>query len=56
MAAGFDEFTHHDALADAEACAAIVVHAAKRHDVATIYDLSAITGARLGRIGAAVAA
>ncbi|MFF1878680.1 exonuclease domain-containing protein [Leifsonia sp. NPDC058230] len=56
MAAGFEDFAHHDALADAEACAAIVVHAAKRHDVATIHDLSAITGARLGRIGAAVAA
>ncbi|RXZ40826.1 exonuclease domain-containing protein, partial [Agromyces binzhouensis] len=31
-AAGFDDFAHHDALADAEACAAIVVHAAERHD------------------------
>jgi DNA polymerase-3 subunit epsilon len=56
MAAGFEDFHHHDALADAEACAAIVVHAAKRHDVATIGELATITGARLGRIGAAVAA
>jgi DNA polymerase-3 subunit epsilon len=56
MAAGFEDFHHHDALADAEACAAIVVHAARRHDVASINDLAAVTGARLGRIGAAVAA
>jgi DNA polymerase-3 subunit epsilon len=56
MAAGFEDFHHHDALADAEACAAIVVHAARRHDVASISDLAAVTGARLGRIGAAVAA
>ncbi|AGW41930.1 DNA polymerase III subunit epsilon [Leifsonia xyli subsp. cynodontis DSM 46306] len=30
-AAGFEDFRHHDALADAEACAAIVIHAAGRH-------------------------
>ncbi|WP_158864967.1 exonuclease domain-containing protein [Leifsonia sp. AG29] len=52
MAAGFDDFHHHDALADAEACAAIVIHAAKRHEAATVADLAALTGARLGRIGA----
>jgi DNA polymerase-3 subunit epsilon len=56
MAAGFEDFHHHDALADAEACAAIIVHAAKRHDVATVGELATITGSRLGRIGAAVAA
>ena len=56
MAAGFEGFNHHDALADAEACAAIVIHAAKRHEAATIADLSALTGARLGRIGVPVAA
>ncbi|WP_375405336.1 exonuclease domain-containing protein [uncultured Amnibacterium sp.] len=41
MAAGFEDFAHHDALADAEACAAIVVHAADRHgaeDVASLLD------------------
>ena len=56
MAAGFEDFHHHDALADAEACAAIVVHAAKRHDAATVEDLAALTGARLGRIGVPAAA
>ena len=30
MAAGFEDFAHHDALADSEACAAIIVHAARR--------------------------
>ena len=44
------------AWSDAEACAAIVIHAAKRHEAATIADLSALTGARLGRIGVPVAA
>jgi DNA polymerase-3 subunit epsilon len=32
MAAGFEDFRHHDALADAEACAAIIVHAAAWHE------------------------
>ena len=52
MAAGFEDFAHHDALADAEACAAIVVHAAKRHDALDIEHLVKITGTKLGRIGA----
>jgi DNA polymerase-3 subunit epsilon len=56
MAAGFEDFHHHDALADAEACAAIMVHAAKRHDVLSVAELAAITGSRVGRIGAAQAA
>ncbi|WP_251856428.1 3'-5' exonuclease [Herbiconiux sp. L3-i23] len=51
MAAGFEDFRHHDALADSEACAAIMVHAAKRHGVDSIHDLAAITKAKLGRIG-----
>ena len=51
MAAGFEDFAHHDALADAEACAAIIVHAAKRHDVSTMEDLARITGGGLGHIG-----
>jgi DNA polymerase-3 subunit epsilon len=33
-AAGFGDFTHHDALADAEACAAIITDAARRHEAA----------------------
>ena len=56
MAAGFEDFAHHDALADAEACAAIMIHAARRHDAATIADLAELTGARLGRIGIPIAA
>jgi DNA polymerase-3 subunit epsilon len=51
MAAGFEDFDHHNALADAEACAAIMMHAAKRHDAADIADLATITGSRLGAIG-----
>lgn len=56
MAAGFEDFHHHDASADAEACAAIIVHASKRHGVASIPELAAATASRLGRIGTAVAA
>ena len=55
MAAGFEDFEHHNALADAEACAAIVVHAAKRHGAADLVDLTRITGTKLGRIGAVAA-
>jgi DNA polymerase-3 subunit epsilon len=51
MAAGFEDFRHHDALADAEACAAIVIHAADRHDAVDLVDLVQITGTRMGRIG-----
>lgn len=53
MAAGFDDFAHHDALADAEACAAIIVHAAKRHDVTDVADLARICGTSVGRTGTA---
>jgi len=43
-AVGHEEFNHHDALADADACARIVVHmAAKRHDVNNLDDLAAAT-------------
>jgi DNA polymerase-3 subunit epsilon len=55
MAAGFEDFEHHNALADAEACAAIMVHAAKRHDAADLAHLATITGTRIGVIGAAAA-
>ncbi|MEV1130398.1 3'-5' exonuclease [Agromyces sp. NPDC049794] len=51
MAAGFESFSHHDALADAEACAAIVVHAAKRHDVDDLERLAHVTRVQLGAIG-----
>lgn len=51
MAAGFEDFHHHNALADAEACAAIVVHAAQRHDAMDLPHLATITGQRLQSIG-----
>lgn len=51
MAAGFEDFDHHNALADAEACAAIIVHAAARHDAADIRELVSLTGTKLGRLG-----
>jgi DNA polymerase-3 subunit epsilon len=50
MAAGFEDFAHHDALADAEACAAIVIHAAKRHDVQTMPHLADAAGVTIGTI------
>lgn len=53
MAAGFEDFAHHDAIADAEACAAIVIHAARRHDCADLAGLAAATGVRMGRTGGA---
>lgn len=52
MAAGFEDFDHHNALADAQACAAIMVHAAKRHDVDDVTALVAATNGHLGAIGA----
>ncbi len=55
MAAGFEDFEHHQALADAEACAAIIVHSAKRHEASDIRHLTTITGTRLGAIGALAA-
>ncbi|MDM4763375.1 3'-5' exonuclease [Galbitalea sp. SE-J8] len=55
MAAGFEDFRHHDALADSLACAAIIVHAARRHGADDVGRLATISGARMGRIGAAAA-
>ena len=55
MAAGFEDFAHHDALADAEACAAIIIHATRRHDAESIEHLSKITSSRIGAIGAVAA-
>jgi DNA polymerase-3 subunit epsilon len=51
MAAGFEDFEHHNALADAQACAAIMIHAAKRHDAADIPELVSSAGGKLGAIG-----
>lgn len=49
-AAGFDEFAHHDALADAEACAAIAIDAAARHSAASLTELAKVTGVRIHRL------
>ena len=46
-AAGYGEFAHHDALADAEACAAIIIDAAARHGAADIAALVKTTGLRV---------
>ncbi|MCU1442314.1 MAG: polymerase subunit epsilon [Cryobacterium sp.] len=51
MAAGFEDFAHHDALADSEACAAIMIHAAKRHEADTLEELAHITRVKVGVIG-----
>jgi DNA polymerase-3 subunit epsilon len=52
MAAGFEDFEHHNALADAQACAAIMVHAAKRHGASDIPGLLSAVNGKLGAIGA----
>lgn len=51
MAAGFEDFSHHNALDDAEACAAIIAHAARRHDADDLDALARITGVRIGLLG-----
>ncbi len=56
MAAGFEDFEHHNAAADAQACAAIIVHAAKRHGAADIEALAAATGSHIKRLGAGAVA
>jgi DNA polymerase-3 subunit epsilon len=55
MAAGFEDFDHHNALADSEACAAIMVHAAARHEAESIDHLATILGLRIGAIGSIAA-
>ncbi|TAM68404.1 MAG: DNA polymerase III subunit epsilon [Microbacteriaceae bacterium] len=52
MAAGFEDFHHHDALADSEACAAIIVHAAKRHGADSLAQLADAVAVQVGHIGA----
>lgn len=56
MAAGFEDFAHHNALADAQACAAIIVHAAGRHGASDVTELAEASGARLKRLGSAAVA
>ncbi|WP_394552622.1 3'-5' exonuclease [Agromyces sp. MMS24-JH15] len=54
-AAGFEDFSHHNALEDAAACAAIVLDAARRHDADDVGLLAEAIGVRTGRIGGGVA-
>jgi len=51
-AAGFGEFAHHEALADAEACAAIITDAARRHEAADVPALAKAAGLRIQRLTA----
>lgn len=51
LAAGFEDFAHHDALADAQACAAIMLHAAARHDAESLEQLAHITRVTPGSLG-----
>lgn len=46
-AAGFAEFAHHDALADARACAQIVIDAARRAGAVDVDDLATNLGLRV---------
>lgn len=52
-AAGFAEFSHHDALADARACAQIVIDAGRRSGAADIDVLAAAVGVRVTEAPAA---
>jgi DNA polymerase-3 subunit epsilon len=47
MAAGFEDFPHHDAVADAEACAAIMIHAADRLGAIDLNELADLAGVRI---------
>jgi DNA polymerase-3 subunit epsilon len=40
---GIQDFNHHDALADADACARLMIHAANRHDASDLAELLAAT-------------
>jgi DNA polymerase-3 subunit epsilon len=55
-AAGFFGFAHHDAVADALACAHILIDAARRSGAGDIDELSALIGTRIGTIAPAVVA
>jgi DNA polymerase-3 subunit epsilon len=47
MAAGFEDFSHHDAVADSEACAAIMIHAADRWGAIDLPELATLAGVRM---------
>ncbi len=46
-AAGFAEFSHHDALADARACAQIVIDSARRAGASDVFALAGALGLRV---------
>ncbi len=50
QAAGFADFPHHDAVADAEACAAIIIHAAEHYAAIDVPELALRAGVRLSQI------
>jgi DNA polymerase III subunit epsilon len=50
LAAGFSDFPHHDAVADAEACAAIIIDAAERYGAIDVSELTARAGVRISSI------
>lgn len=50
LAAGFQDFPHHDAVADAEACAAIIIHAADRYGAIDVPELTTAAGVRISSI------
>lgn len=56
MAAGFEDFAHHDAVADSEACAAIMIHAADRWGAIDLPELSTLAGVRLSATVPVIAA
>lgn len=47
-AIGHEDFEHHNALADSDACARIVIHAAGRHGVDNLPGLLEVTKVKLG--------
>ena len=46
-AMGHEEFDHHDALADSDACARIVIHMADRHGVSSLDELAELTNHKI---------
>ena len=46
-AIGHEEFDHHDALADSDACARIVIHMAGRHGVSSLDELAELTNHKI---------
>jgi DNA polymerase III subunit epsilon len=56
MAAGFEDFAHHDAVADSEACAAIMIHAADRYGAVDLPELATMAGIRVSQLQPPLAA